>query len=163
MIHCLKPDLLPAKFNSVKLKELHGTVYLFRLFVHLSLQHTSIFLDTSSMTFQGRCARAHVSALRQLLLDLRAEKGSWLHSKCNQVVPYPLSVHKICIHTLVRLHIMKLSISLPFNIIVMLDDFCLVMYGSQWRANAKHHLMPQNGQAVADQNQWQKLEPSRRL
>jgi len=56
---------------------------------------------------------------------------------------------------------MELSISLPFNIIVMLDEFCLVMYGSQWGAKAKHHLMPRNGQVVA--NQWQKLEPSRRL
>ena len=113
------------------------------------------------MTFQGRCARAHVSALRQLLLALRAEKGSWLHTKCNQVMPYPLSVQKKRAHTLVRLHIMELSISLPFNIIVMLDEFCLVMYGSQWGAKAKHHLMPRNGQVVA--NQWQKLEPSRRL
>jgi hypothetical protein len=94
-----RPFARQIQFSEVKVQELHGTVYLFRLFVHPSLQHTSIFLNTSSMTFQGRCARAHVSALRQLLLDLRAEKGSWLHSKCNQVMPYPLSVQKnVSIH-----------------------------------------------------------------
>lgn len=167
MIHCLKPDLLPAKFNSVKLK-CRNCMELFIFSVCLSilvcsiLQYFSIHLPWLSkaaapeLTLAPSVSYSSTFALKKGVGSIQnATRLCLILCLCKKMYPYTGKV--MTHHETIDL----ITLQHHSDAWWVLLGYVRQSMGSQCKTS--FNLMPRNGQVVADQNQWQKLEPSRRL